>query len=51
MNSPDFGFEGLRKRKSEVVRLVERFAPYLASSDTFDILVNPARYGLPGVRR
>jgi Flp pilus assembly CpaF family ATPase len=32
---------GLGKRRSEVDRLVDKVRPYLASDDTFDVLVNP----------
>ena len=35
--------DGLGKRRSEVERLVEKVRPYLASDDTFDVLVNPPR--------
>jgi Flp pilus assembly CpaF family ATPase len=35
--------ESLRKRRSEVERLLEKFRPFLASDDTFDVLVNPPR--------
>jgi Flp pilus assembly CpaF family ATPase len=33
--------DGLGKRRSEIDRLVDKVRPYLASDDTFDILVNP----------
>jgi Flp pilus assembly CpaF family ATPase len=33
--------DGLAKRRGEIERLIEKVRPYLASDDTFDILVNP----------
>jgi Flp pilus assembly CpaF family ATPase len=34
---------GLGKRRIEIERLVEKVRPYLASDETFDVLVNPPR--------
>ena len=34
---------GLEKRRIEIERLVEKVRPYLASDETFDVLVNPPR--------
>jgi Flp pilus assembly CpaF family ATPase len=35
--------DGLGKRRAEIERLLEKVRPYLASDDTFDVLVNPPR--------